>query len=96
MGGPMSEAMPWNNNRIPKAFVNLSSPNRSTRITEVRPTYAPIVEPKTIVYKENVKKSVQYVLKIVAAWKQNSNIKDYINTIGIRVGTNETRYMVPD
>lgn len=69
MGGPMSEAMPWNNNKIPKAFVSLSSPNRSTKITEVRPTYAPIVEPKTIVYMANVKKSVQYVHKIVAESK---------------------------
>jgi hypothetical protein len=67
MGGPTSEAMPWNINRIPKAFVNLSRPRRSTRITDVRPTYAPIVEPKMIVYKDNESISVQYVLNIVAA-----------------------------
>jgi len=76
MGGPTSEAMPWNINKIPKAFVNLSRPSRSTRITDVRPTYAPIVDPKTIVYKDNESMSVQYVLSIVAApWnKQKKHI----------------------
>lgn len=38
MGGPTSEAIPWNSNRTPKAFVNLSRPNRSTKITDVKPT----------------------------------------------------------
>lgn len=38
MGGPKNEAMPWNNNNSPKAFVNLLRPNRSTRMTDVRPT----------------------------------------------------------
>lgn len=67
MGGPTSEAIPWNINRIPKAFVNLSKPSRSTKITDVSPTYAPIVDPKVIVYKDNESMSVQNVLSIVAA-----------------------------
>lgn len=67
MGGPTSEATPWNINSIPKAFVNLSRPSKSTRITDVKPTYAPIVDPKTIVYNDNESRFVQYVLSIVAA-----------------------------
>lgn len=35
-------------------------------MTEVSPTYAPIVEPKTIVYKDKENMPVQKVLKIVA------------------------------
>lgn len=45
-GGPTNEAMPWKSKSRPKAFVSFSSPRRSTRMTEVRPTYAPIVNPK--------------------------------------------------
>lgn len=45
MGGPKNEAMPWNNRSKPKAFVSLPRPNRSTKMTEVRPTYAPMEKP---------------------------------------------------
>lgn len=38
IGGPRKDAMPWNNSSKPKAFVNLSSPSKSTRMTEVNPT----------------------------------------------------------
>lgn len=49
-GGPISDAIPWNSNRRPKAFVSFSRPNKSTRTTDVRPTYAPIVKPKAVAY----------------------------------------------
>lgn len=65
MGGPKNEAMPWNNNTSPKAFVNLLRPNRSTRMTEVRPTQAPIVNPQTEAYIQNVQKSQQKALNMV-------------------------------
>lgn len=45
-GGPIKEANPWKSRRSPKAFVSLSKPKRSTKITDVSPTYAPIVNPK--------------------------------------------------
>lgn len=38
IGGPINDAMPWNNSSSPKAFVNFSSPSKSTKITDVRPT----------------------------------------------------------
>lgn len=49
-GGPTNDAMPWKSKSKPKAFVSFSSPRRSTSITEVRPTYAPIVNPNTVEY----------------------------------------------
>lgn len=48
IGGPISEATPWNNSNKPNALVNFSRPSKSTRITDVNPTYAPIVKPNTI------------------------------------------------
>jgi len=45
-GGPITDAMPWKSNKRPKALVSLSKPSKSTRTTEVRPTYAPEVAPK--------------------------------------------------
>ena len=45
LGGPSTDAIPWKSSRIPKAFVSLSRPRRSTSTTEVRPTYAPEVTP---------------------------------------------------
>lgn len=47
IGGPTNDAIPWKSNNSPNAFVNFSSPNKSTRITDVNPTYAPMVKPKT-------------------------------------------------
>lgn len=44
-GGPIRDAKPWKSNKSPKAFVRQFKPNKSTRITEVRPTYAPAVKP---------------------------------------------------
>lgn len=44
-GGPRRDAKPWKSNNSPKAFVRQFKPNKSTRITEVRPTYAPAVKP---------------------------------------------------
>lgn len=38
MGGPVNEAIPWKSKSMPKAFVNFSSPNKSTKITDVNPT----------------------------------------------------------
>lgn len=38
IGGPIKQATPSNNNSSPKAFVNLSNPKRSTKITDVRLT----------------------------------------------------------
>lgn len=38
MGGPKRQDTPSKTNRIPNAFVNLSSPKRSTRITDVKLT----------------------------------------------------------
>lgn len=38
IGGPMNDAIPWKSKRIPKAFVNFSIPNKSTKITEVKLT----------------------------------------------------------
>lgn len=43
MGGPMKLEIPWNNNNKPKASVSLSKPIKSTSITEVKPTYAPVI-----------------------------------------------------
>lgn len=37
IGGPMNEAIPWNKRSRPKAFVKLSNPNKSTKITDVSP-----------------------------------------------------------
>jgi hypothetical protein len=37
IGGPMKLAIPWNKRSNPKAFVKLSKPNKSTRITDVKP-----------------------------------------------------------
>lgn len=37
-GGPTNEAIPWKSSNSPKALVNFSKPNKSTRITDVRPT----------------------------------------------------------
>lgn len=45
IGGPRRDAKPWKSNNSPKAFVRQFKPNKSTRITEVRPTYAPAVKP---------------------------------------------------
>ena len=42
----MTEAMPWKSRRSPNALVSLSRPRRSTKTTEVSPTYAPEVTPK--------------------------------------------------
>uniref|UniRef100_A0A1B0ALY6 Uncharacterized protein n=1 Tax=Glossina palpalis gambiensis TaxID=67801 RepID=A0A1B0ALY6_9MUSC len=39
IGGPIKEATPWKSNNKPKAFVSLSRPNKSTNITEVKPTF---------------------------------------------------------
>lgn len=47
IGGPTNDAMPWNSNKMPNAFVRLSKPSKSTKMTDVRPTYAPIVKPNT-------------------------------------------------
>jgi hypothetical protein len=47
IGGPRKEAIPWKSNSNPNAFVRRSRPSRSTRITEVNPTYAPMVNPYT-------------------------------------------------
>jgi len=47
MGGPIIDAIPWKRSRSPKAFVSLSNPSKSTRTTDVRPTLAPDVTPKT-------------------------------------------------
>lgn len=58
-GGPIREAIPWKRSKTPNALVNLSRPKRSTKITDVRPTYAPIVKPNTEAYIENVIKSTQ-------------------------------------
>lgn len=44
-GGPIRDAIPWNSSNSPKALVNLSRPSKSTKITDVKPTYAPIVKP---------------------------------------------------
>lgn len=38
IGGPISDAIPWNSSSSPKALVRRSSPNKSTRMTEVSPT----------------------------------------------------------
>lgn len=38
MGGPNSDAKPWNNKSRPNAFVRFCKPNKSTNITDVRPT----------------------------------------------------------
>ena len=38
-GGPITEAIPWKSIRSPKALVKLSSPSKSTKTTEVSPTY---------------------------------------------------------
>lgn len=38
IGGPMNDAIPWKSKRIPKALVNFSIPNKSTKITEVKLT----------------------------------------------------------
>lgn len=38
MGGPKSEAKPWNNKSWPNALVSWFKPNKSTKITDVRPT----------------------------------------------------------
>lgn len=37
-GGPTNDAIPWNSNNKPKAFVRCSNPKRSTKITDVSPT----------------------------------------------------------
>lgn len=37
IGGPINDAIPWKRRRRPKAFVKFSNPNKSTKITEVRP-----------------------------------------------------------
>jgi len=42
----MTVATPWKRSRRPNAFVNFSNPSKSTKITDVRLTYTPIVEPK--------------------------------------------------
>jgi hypothetical protein len=47
IGGPRKDAIPWKSSSNPNAFVRRSSPSRSTRITEVNPTYAPMVNPYT-------------------------------------------------
>lgn len=46
MGGPIRQAMPSKSNSSPKAFVSLSSPKRSTKMTDVRLTQAPEKEKK--------------------------------------------------
>ena len=38
IGGPMTDAIPWNSSNNPKALVSLSRPKRSTKTTDVRPT----------------------------------------------------------
>lgn len=43
----MTDAMPWNIKRSPKALVSFSIPSKSTKTTEVSPTYAPDMEPNT-------------------------------------------------
>lgn len=48
IGGPTREAIPWKRSSKPKALVSLSRPSKSTRITDVKPTYAPIVNPNTV------------------------------------------------
>lgn len=53
----MNVAMPWNSNSKPNAFVSFSNPSKSTKITEVSPTYAPIVKPNTTEYTTNDGKS---------------------------------------
>lgn len=70
MGGPTSDAIPWNRSNKPKALVSLSKPSKSTRITDVKPTYAPIVNPNTVTYMANVTKSLQKALRIVAEKKK--------------------------
>lgn len=50
IGGPAKDATPWNSRSRPKALVSLSRPSKSTKITEVKPTYAPIVNPNTDAY----------------------------------------------
>ena len=62
----MTEAMPWKSKSNPKALVRLSKPSKSTRTTEVNPTYAPEVIPKTAQNMAVVQKSQQKLLKAIA------------------------------
>jgi len=55
-GGPIKEATPWNKSRIPNAFVNFSSPSRSTRITDIKLTYAPVIQGQDIGKEKGKKK----------------------------------------
>lgn len=47
-GGPITAATPWNKSNKPKAFVNFSSPNRST----------------TIIVRSDAKQAVRSILNI--------------------------------
>lgn len=65
-GGPIRDAIPWKSNSNPNALVSFSSPSKSTRMTDVRPTQAPIVKPNTVEYTAREQKPVQKALKKVA------------------------------
>lgn len=62
----MKLAMPWNNSSKPNAFVSLSSPSKSTRITDVSPTYAPIKKPNVAENNASVSKVKQKAEAAVA------------------------------
>lgn len=59
----MTDAIPWKSRSSPKAFVSLSNPRRSTKRTDVRPTLAPDVTPKTAENTSCVAKLSQKLLR---------------------------------